>query len=121
MLRKSIPTIIAAMLVLCCSNVAFGFDPMGPPKAGLSEGDGGWQVEYIYSQMDVKAGGALGLPGAVIKDMQMNKIYANFAYGINNQWEVFGRIGVADASIDRSKNITNLVHLNLPLENLSIR
>ena len=45
MLRKSAPTIIAAMLVLCCSNVAFGFDPMGQPKAGLSEGDGGWQVD----------------------------------------------------------------------------
>ena len=94
MLRKSIPTIIAAILVLSCSNVAFSFDPMGPPKAGLGEGDGRLQVEYIYSQMDVKAGGALGLEEALIKDVQMNKIYINFGYGINDQWEVFGRSSV---------------------------
>ncbi len=107
-MRKTPLIMAATMLLLSCSNLALGFDPMGPPKAMLSQGQPGWRIEYLYSTMNVEAGGAFGVPAATIKDVKMNKIYANVGYGLNDRWEVFARLGVTNTDIDQGANANPL-------------
>ena len=107
-MRKSVLTITAVMLVLVWANVAFGFDPMGPPKAGLSEGQFGWRAEYLYGRTDMEVGGAFGLPGTDIDAVEMDKIYANFGYGLTDNWEIFLRLGGTRVDVDSGANTDNL-------------
>ena len=105
-MRKAPLIMAATILLLSCSNLALGFDPMGPPKAMLSQGQPGWRLEYIYSKMSVDGGGIPGAPPASFQDVEMNKIYANVGYGLNDKWEVFVRLGVAKIDVDQGANAT---------------
>lgn len=107
-MRKTPLITAAAMLLLSCSNLTLGFDPLGPPKAMLDQGQPGWRLEYIYSKMSIEANGAFGVPPGGIQDVEMNRIYANIGYGLNDRWEIFGRLGVADVGIDQDANAGNL-------------
>ena len=103
-MSKNPVIIVATMLVIFCSNVAFGFDPMGPPKAVLSKGQPSWGIEYLYGKMDIEAGAAFGLSEVDIKDIEINRIYGTVGYGFSNDLEIFARVGVAAADVDRGAN-----------------
>jgi len=93
------------MVGLTGSN-AFALDPMGPTTAGLRQGESEIGIDYIQSTMDIKltqgeyieslngtfkeAGEAVSFE---LKDFEMNKIYANFGYGIWEGCELFLRLG----------------------------
>ncbi|MCK4849764.1 MAG: hypothetical protein KAT11_00360 [Phycisphaerae bacterium] len=123
-MRKNRLTIVATMLLLFCSNVVFGFDPMGPPKAMLAKGQPSFGLEYLYSKMQIEMGGPtfgpIELSEVDIEDVEINKIYANFGYGFTDRWEVFARLGVAALDIDQGENIDNFTALIGNSDDLSL-
>lgn len=94
-------------------SVVLALDPMGPPSAGLKQGQFSAGAEYSYSRMDItlnhgkggwqrfQDGVLLGqasgkLSSYNIKHLKLNKVFANFGYGVTDNWEVFLRLGSAD-------------------------
>ena len=106
-MRKSPMIIVAIMLILVCSNVVFGFDPMGPPKAMLSKEEPAGRLEYVYSNMEIGSANPFGPKSVDIESIEINKIYANVGYGFADGWEIFGRLGAAAVSVDEDANIGN--------------
>lgn len=104
--------IIAMVIIVPWSTSALAFDPMGPPTAGLRKGQFSAGAEYVFSEIDVEADGltidGLTFGDTTIKNITSNKVYANIGYGLTNEWDVFLRLGVADADIDKSGNRSNL-------------
>lgn len=106
---------LVLMLVGLGSSPAFALDLMGPPTGSLRQGQFQAGVDYSYSTMDLKltdgkwieylnggffdSGEALSL---TLKNFKMNKVYANFGYGILDNWDLFLRLGGADAKFGDS-------------------
>ena len=93
--------LIVAIVVVGLCGTALALDPMGPPKAGLQEGQWSAGAEYSRSEMDIKAihgrytYDPYAFPSFDITDMEMDKCYANIGYGISDKWDVFLRLGIA--------------------------
>jgi len=115
--------LLGVVVVVClCGSVALALDPMGPPAAGLKQGKWSAGFEYSYSDMDLKLkdgklsyfwcelddtvyddeSGSEKLGSTKVKGVKANKIYANIGYGIMDNWDVFVRLGGADAKFDSS-------------------
>jgi hypothetical protein len=94
--------VILVSLALTGSTLALA--PMGPPTAGLKTGQFRAGVDYSYSEQDIQADWDTLYPTEVWPDVRSNLIAANIGYGIADNWEVFGRLGVADASFDEYTN-----------------
>jgi len=90
-------TLLVVAIVVGLCGTALALDPMGPPAAGLSQGQTSVGIEYSYSEMNLFR----TRDRADIKDVEMNKIYANVGYGITNNWDIFGRAGFADYEYKR--------------------
>ncbi|UCG48077.1 MAG: hypothetical protein JSU94_21685 [Phycisphaerales bacterium] len=99
-----------AIAVFLCGSAAFALDPMGPPAAGLRAGQWSFGGDYSSGEMDIKLNegewedyvdGLLWDWGKAdsltIKNLKMNKVYANFGLGMADNLEVFFRIGGSDA------------------------
>ncbi|MHC4692713.1 MAG: hypothetical protein ACYS67_08220 [Planctomycetota bacterium] len=89
-MEKKIVVVLVA--VLCCSAPSFGLSFMGPPKAGLEQGQFGVGANFSYSEMDVEVSG-YGLSDTA--DVDTTALLADIGYGVINQVEVFGRVGVS--------------------------
>ncbi len=112
-MQKSPVIIVATMLLLVCASVVFGFDPMGPPKATLKQGQPSVGIEYLYGNMDLESFGTPFLPETFVvseaseidlNDLQINKISGIFGYGLSDSLEIFGRVGMAAADVDSGAN-----------------
>jgi hypothetical protein len=100
--------LVVLVVVGLCSTAALALDPMGPPTAGLKQGQISAGLDYSYSQMDLKYDGDYsfdvgdGYVTGTLKDKfkltdtQVNKAYFNLGYGIADGLEVFGRVGGAN-------------------------
>ncbi len=96
-------TLVAAALG---ATVAFGGAPMGSPTAQLGEGKWGFGIEYAYEQMDLEASGTVtdeSIPffwtqEFEIEDLTSNMVFGSLSYGISDTWDIFGRVGAANAS-----------------------
>jgi hypothetical protein len=96
-------------------STAFALDLMGPPAGGLKQGQFHVGLDYSYSQMDLEldagtwvehldgmfydAGDAVSF---TLKDFETSRVYANFGYGIADNWDVFLRLGGTDAEFGDS-------------------
>lgn len=108
---KALPAIALVSMAILAST-AFGGAPMGPPMALLGEGKWGVGGEYGHENMDLRAQGTLeaiygGLPfdfveRVEIDSLAMNMFFGTVAYGVCDNWDVFVRLGVADAKDDVS-------------------
>jgi hypothetical protein len=89
---------------------AKAMDFMGPPTAGLKQGQSSVGIEYMRSNMDIEADGIpeLGLVSTTVENVEMNKIYENLGLGITDDAEIFLRLGAADAEPDKGDNSDNL-------------
>ena len=94
-MKRTMSALLVVTVLFAC-NVAYGFDPMGPPKAMLDQNQSGLRGEYVYGKMNIDAG------GDVVEGIQINKIYVNLGHGIANNLEVFARFGVANAEVDET-------------------
>lgn len=110
-MKKKIALFAFALMIVTVSNSAvLALVPMGPPKAQL--GQDRWEIgiEYSRQTMDLEAKGTVKdiQPGLItsrkgkhnIKDLESNIITARVGYGINNNWDAFIRLGLADAKGD---------------------
>jgi hypothetical protein len=90
-----------------CGSATLAMDPLGPPTAGLKQGQWSIGLEYSYSQMDFEASsvqiGGSSYDDYDIESAKVNKVYANLGYGVLDNWEVFGRIG--GSSVDFTSEI----------------
>ncbi|MFC1635296.1 hypothetical protein ACFL5Z_10685 [Planctomycetota bacterium] len=91
------------------ASTAVALDPMGPPVAGLAEGQVEVGIDYSHSTMDLELDNGTwmelldGVPfdagGAVpftIKDFKAYRTYANIGFGASDAVEVFVRVGGTD-------------------------
>ena len=94
-----------AVLALGASS-AFALDPMGPPAAGLAEGQLKIGIDYSYSTMDLDLNngtwiefldGALYDAGEAVpftlKNFKAHRTYANIGFGASDRIEAFLRVG----------------------------
>jgi len=99
---------LASMAIF--ASTVLGGAPMGPPMALLGEGNWGAGGEYGHGTMDLQAYGSLqaiygGIPfdfveNVEIDDLTMNMFFATVGYGVCDNWDIFVRVGAADAQDD---------------------
>ena len=113
-MEKKIALIAAALIIVCVSNSAvFALSPMGPPKALLGQDRWDIGIEYGHQTMDLEAVGTVSeiqldplfVSPAIkgrhnIEDLKSNIVMARAGYGINDNWDAFVRLGLADAQGD---------------------
>jgi hypothetical protein len=99
--RRLLPGVFVVFVLGVFSSTAVALPPMGPPCATLNQGQFSVGFDYGYSEMDVEVSGPIGAnKDAEIEDFESNMYLATLAYGISNEWEVFTRLGMADAEFD---------------------
>lgn len=95
---------IVVIMVGLSGSPAFALDPMGPPRAGVSEGQFSFGTDMSYGEMDLKlTGGKWANPNTdpvagtlldrTIKGFETTKLYATAGYGFAKNWEAFLGIG----------------------------
>jgi len=89
---------VVALVAIGLSTSAFAFGPLGPPTAGLKEGQFGVASEYSYSDSDWKA--KVGDTEATIKDVKSDMFIAQPAYGVTDDFEAYALLGVADTKFE---------------------
>lgn len=98
--------VMAALLAtVAMVSVAPGNAPMGLPTAYLGEGQWGVGGEYGYGQMDLKTSGTVTdqLAGFSwdqdfrINELKSSMVFGTLAYGVTDKWDIFARLGAADA------------------------
>ena len=112
-MEKKIALFAVALITMFVSNsVVLALVPMGPPKALLGQDRWDIGIEYGNTTMDVEAVGnvtetmpAVPFEGTWkykhnIDDLKSNMIMTRAGYGINDDWDAFIRLGVADAKGD---------------------
>lgn len=92
------------------ASAALGGGPMGPPMALLGEGHWGFGAEYGHATMDLQASGMLEMingdqifhfvENVQIDNLTMNMFFGTLAYGVCDNWDIFARLGAADARDD---------------------
>ena len=85
-----VPLIVAGLL----SSFALALSPIGPPMAGLKEGQSSWGFDFSDSDIDIKATG-LGLSGT-LEDTDSQLYLANLGLGLLDNFELFVRLGMCD-------------------------
>jgi len=102
-------------MLLVGRSAAFALDPMGPPTAGLRQGQLKEGIEYSYGTMDLKlnegtwiehldgvfydSGNANSL---TLKNLKTNKAYFNLGYGIIDGLDAFLRLGATTVTFGDS-------------------
>ena len=81
-----------------CSVPSFGLSMMGPPKAGLDQGQYRIGLDYSHSEMDLEFS-ASGIPSETL-EVETDMLFANLGYGLAETWEGFVRLGIASIEID---------------------
>lgn len=123
-----------SLIVLLTSGRAFALDPLGPPTARLKKEQPimatfwrDWDesqptdftcvdLEFIYGEMDLHAEslsmvtslGTLQFPSAELKAIQTNKFYVNLVSVLGNKNDIFLRLGIMNANMNKSQNRNNL-------------
>jgi hypothetical protein len=105
-------TTVLAMAVLATTgvlvSVVSGGAPMGIPAATVRQGQWAVGAEYGYEQRDLTAFGTVTevfLDGSAfswtqpfqLDDVASNMFFGTLAYGLCEDWDIFARIGAADA------------------------
>lgn len=108
-MRTTRTSLIVILLTLgVWVSAASATAPMGPPIAVLGEGQWSLGGEFAHSSVDMEANGRVTDVAAdffwtqrfKVEDLTSNMFFATIAYGICDNWNVFVRVGGADASDD---------------------
>jgi len=113
-MEKKIALFAVALMIVTVSNSAvLALVPMGPPKALLGQDRWDLGIEYGHQAMDLEAVGdvtdiytefddftVVRKVKHNINDLKSNIIMVRAGYGINDNWDAFVRLGVADAKCD---------------------
>jgi hypothetical protein len=110
-MKEARSSLAAAFLTLSvCISMASGGAPMGPPIATLSEGQWSLGGEFALERLDLEAfgtstetyegGSTVTAQCLKIEDLEATMLFGTFAYGLCDNWNVFVRVGAADAQDD---------------------
>jgi opacity protein-like surface antigen len=111
-MEKKIALFAATLMIMALSNsVVLALVPMGPPKAQLGQDRWDIGIEYSHQSMDLEATGNItetDIPfdpvtdrvKLKINDLKSDIVMARAGYGINDSWDAFVRLGLADAKDD---------------------
>ena len=105
--------LIMFFAVCICNSQVYSMDVMGPAPAEQEAGGFNFGIEYSYTEMDLdlKDGYYTDLLDGVLydwgdaqditmKDLQINRTYARFGYGITDDAEVYIRLGGMSARFE---------------------
>jgi len=97
MVRKRM--LLSVMVVGMFCSASFALAPMGSPMAGPQQGQYGVGIGYAQSDMTLEVSGPDWNHGGemVINDLQNNLYFICLGYGVSNDWELYGGIGMAGA------------------------
>lgn len=86
---------VVLMVLGACGSSALALDLLGTPTAGLAASQ--WEVgsEYMFSDLSVEVE-----KNPNEEDLQTNKACGKIGYGVTDNWEVFVRLGVANANAE---------------------
>ncbi|GEM_PF-2645354 len=90
MLKKNYVLLVIAALVMA-STTAVALGPLGAPNAQLRQGQYSVGVDYGYTEHDIGTGGR--------GTFRTNAFLANLGYGVADNVEIYGLIGMADGTI----------------------
>ena len=106
---------LSLIIISLGGSHAFALDLMGPPSAEIEKGMFRGGVEYSFSNtdLDLIEGDAYAfrngtflnsgtIPSVTIEDFEVNTLYATIGYGILENYEVFLRMGTANAEFGDS-------------------
>ena len=104
--RSSLLVVLALIMVGPGGQIALALDQMGPPVAGLEQGQFQVGVDFSYSEMDLELDngtyvelldGAFPIAGEAtsftLKDFEATKTFVNLGYGFSDIVEGFLRVG----------------------------
>ncbi|MFB0552964.1 MAG: hypothetical protein ACETWQ_06570 [Phycisphaerae bacterium] len=100
MKKRMLLLVVALMVAGLWSSSALALDPMGPPMASLEQGKFSAGFDYAYGDMDIEADSSLlgvDVGSTTFKGVKTNRILANIGYGVSDDWEVYLRLGGANA------------------------
>jgi len=108
-MRFKLKTLITISLISIYASTSMAVVPIGPPRALLGEGEKGIGISLSHQSMNLSADGdyieqqpagrATGQADLdlEIKDLVSDPVFATLNYGINQDWDIFVRIGVVNA------------------------
>jgi len=103
---KKIPVVMSMLFLAALSVDVSAIGNIGTPTAELKAGQ--WSVggDYSYSDIgldtskmkytDTSGGGSSGKIPFKLSDVKTNFYYVTLGYGLTGNWEVYGRLGIAD-------------------------
>jgi len=109
---KALLTILSVGLWLsACAATALGGTAMGPAMATVEKGQWSLGIEYAYENIALSADGSAveSIVGGgsdrysqrfEIDDLGTNMLFGRLTYGLCDTWDVFVRLGAADAQDD---------------------
>jgi len=95
-MKKMLLLAITPVVVSLCVSSALALPPMGPPAAGLEEGQFSGGVVHSYSKMDLRLNHGRspgGGPNLTMDNLKRHYVLANLGYGIMDNWEGYLLIG----------------------------
>ncbi len=103
MVRRKLNLVCILVVIGMFSPAAMALDLLGPPMAGLDQGQYSTGAEFSYTNMDVEVSGPFApgtLLGDAVIDMQVQKYLARLGYGVASDWELYGLFGLTEADMD---------------------
>jgi len=120
--RRLMMSVVVTVCVF--SSVGFAGGPLGPPMSVLEPGKWAFDIAYFHEKMDLygcgEGSGINGEPNSgdpnvwnweadgswlskvKLRDFKTNTILGSLEYGLCENWDVYLRLGVADAKADVS-------------------
>ncbi|MCI0498877.1 MAG: hypothetical protein L0Y36_04235 [Planctomycetales bacterium] len=92
------------LMVISLSVTAMAIDFMGPPTATLKKGQ--WRTDFTYhfSENDIELTNitieGFNLGDLDVDEIEIQRYYATFGYGLDDRWEIYAKIGGADLEQD---------------------
>ncbi|MBN2130001.1 MAG: hypothetical protein JW741_10915 [Sedimentisphaerales bacterium] len=90
---------VVVLVAMVTGSSALALAPMGPPTAGLNQGQFRLGAEYGYSEMDLELD--WDDETETIVDLESNMFFATLGYGVMDNWEFYVQLGVANAEFDK--------------------
>lgn len=117
--RRPLPTggsiWLLGFVLMVGRSAAFALDPMGPPTAGLQQGQFREGIEYSYGTMDLQLNEGMWIEhldgvfydsgnadSLTLKNFETNKAYFNLGYGFTDNVDAFLRLGGTTATFGDS-------------------
>ncbi len=118
--RRLVKAVVVVVTLLC--SVSFAGGPLGPPMSVLNPGQWAFDVAYFYEKMDLYGCGKFsemgaepnsedpnlwdwgfsdaGLSKLKLSGFKTNAILGSIEYGLCENWDIYVRLGAADAKAD---------------------